>query len=70
MIPYRVDLFLLMFVFEFDDRTFKHTEAQVPAEHVLMLWPLVNYTVPPLHVLPAGTVTVQIHWNYRLSTAS
>lgn len=41
MIPYFVDLFLLMF----DDRMFKHTEAQVP----------------PLHVLPAGTVTVQIH---------
>lgn len=43
MIPYFVDLFLLMF--EFDDCMFKHTEAQVP----------------PLHVLPAGTVTVQIH---------
>lgn len=37
MIPYFVDLFLLMFAFEFDDRMFKHTEAQVPAEHVLML---------------------------------
>lgn len=52
MIPYFVDLFLLMF--EFDGRMFKHTEAQVP----------------PLHVLPTGTVTVQIHSNYRFSTAS